>query len=200
MRKCLQWILRIALIAVVFIFGYYIWTSYISAVNESREATCVSNMRMLTQSIIIYTQDHDGRLPDAKAWIKEITSGFHLIRDYGDPFDCVSSDHIGSITQPDYFMFASPDGGFLSGMKTTAISQSASTPCIAELKFPETKASYVASRNTSPMQIIDMIAFRHRKSNERKQGTNIVFCDGHVKYFHTDEINAGLFEQLYSIH
>ena len=65
MRKTAFTLIELLIVlAIVAILAAILMPTFLSAREQARKATCVSNMRQLGMALIIYAQDNDDRLPD----------------------------------------------------------------------------------------------------------------------------------------
>ena len=151
-------------IAAVFIWGsFFTWPAIVAAQRASLGVACVSNLRQLSQGMLQYSEDHDGYLPPAHAWLD--LEPLQNPRNFGCP-EAMRIDR-----GPGYAMLAA-----LSSMRTSKATTPAAMPMIFD--------SNLKGRN--PAGRLDSLPNPPRHGTPRPYGdqiphNNVAYADGHVR-------------------
>jgi prepilin-type N-terminal cleavage/methylation domain-containing protein/prepilin-type processing-associated H-X9-DG protein len=156
----------LVVIAIIAILAAILFPVFARAREKARQTTCQSNQRQLVAGILMWSQDHDEKLPKFGEW-QSISSDQKA-------FDCPSTSQIGN----DYFYFgASRNGneGMLSSLVLGDIDTPHETPVITDNK-PGTPI-YVDSGTNDYIRLSDVT----NKMDVRHSNSCIAaWLDGHV--------------------
>ncbi len=176
----------LVVIAIIAILAAILFPVFAKAREKARQNTCLNNQRQLVLGILMYVQDHEETLPLAKGWHGEIGANYGIT---GKSWDCPTSSHIGSATNPDYFYVA---GSFLSGVALGDISKPERAPVIVDLKKSANAVPYVNDNgDNDPDVAVAQVDTRHH------DGANFAYLDGHVAWVAKPRISAATF--MYSM-
>ena len=177
----------LVVIAIIAVLAAILFPVFAKAREKANLTACINNVRQLTTSVLIYAQDNDEMLPAGQNWM-------NLINVTGAVWDCPTSNHIGTSTDPDYFFIGgqTPTSGaltarsFLSSAPIGNISNPSAAPMIADFALTGTPPACVSDGGNQSFPLA-LSCFYLGHTNSATVG----FVDGHVASVPQAQINAG---------
>lgn len=166
----------LVVIAIIAILAAILFPVFGKAREKARQTACMNNQRQIATAMLMYTQDHDERLPRYDAW----TGGLELPPKI---FDCPTSSYKGNAGKSDYFFLASflPGKGNATGLLSSRslgeLQKPTETPMILEQQAV-TEAYVLCGPTETALSItnrvLPKVEYRHAS------GTIVAYLDGHV--------------------
>jgi prepilin-type N-terminal cleavage/methylation domain-containing protein/prepilin-type processing-associated H-X9-DG protein len=191
----------LVVIAIIAILAAILFPVFARARENARKSTCQSNLKQLSQAVLMYAQDYDETLPGANCEALDAGRCWNLvaypyIKNTG-VFRC-PSDAAPLLIEPG----ANPCGGSFKGVPASAVAHHLSygfnlqqpNRALSQIQEVSSVMMLIESKHPwaevgpqPPYNYVAWSAVRNRHS----EGSNIAFMDGHVKWFKSDAILAG---------
>jgi prepilin-type N-terminal cleavage/methylation domain-containing protein/prepilin-type processing-associated H-X9-DG protein len=174
----------LVVIAIIAILAAILFPVFAKAREKARQNTCMNNLRQIGVGIMMFVQDHDEKMPEAKTWTSELNGSYGLT---GKVWDCPTVSHSGTESAPDYFYVA---GSFLSGSALGDIKSPDSSLMLADLKSPGSNPPYINHPKDDPNMISKAAALIDARHNK---AAVLCFCDGHIEIALSNAITPFMF-------
>ncbi|MHB9106413.1 MAG: type II secretion system protein [Armatimonadota bacterium] len=185
----------LVVIAIIGILAAILFPVFARARERGYTASCISNQRQLAIGIQARAQDNSGNLPLPGTWIDAVgLSGDAKI------YDCPSSRHKGSPSDPDYgmnaFLYDLDEGGGIAELSSALIENPAAIELTTDIKGMTEPSSgdTLLDNFVNPFPRSPTVAGFGLGSNteRRHQEASVVsFLDGHVALLKHLDLGAG---------
>jgi prepilin-type N-terminal cleavage/methylation domain-containing protein/prepilin-type processing-associated H-X9-DG protein len=211
----------LVVIAIIAILAAILFPVFAQAREKARQIACLSNMKQLGTGIMMYAQDYDETLAgnakdnaglapqngfmdpaDPRNWARETQPYIKNLDILKCPDSVARSQVPASLIAPNasYFEVAQPPwantsyllNGIVSGKPLAAI------PAPANIVFLHEGYAYGRVAQNRPLKVSTTSAqytqFDHLLyDRQHMEGANLLFCDGHAKWWKKTNINAPMF-------
>jgi len=207
----------LVVIAIIAILAAILFPAFARARENARKTSCLSNLKQIGLGVMQYTQDYDEQLPgatDGDTTGKNQLGGWMYYTGFGRPAAFVPSN--GSlypyVKSSQIFVCPSDSLGQTAGNSyainacVTALDRTATPgfkfkPGLAMAAFQDTtqwmllseEGGSTAGQDTTDDGYISIVA-GNTLAQRHFEGSNILFMDGHAKYFPNSRAYAGHFE------
>ena len=209
----------LVVIAVITILAAILFPVFAQARDKARAATCLSNCKQIGTGLMMYAQDYDETLPGNQ----NDNAGHNLARGFVDNADprnwaretqpyiknlrvliCPETSARSSLTivgpNVPYHEVPSPPGANTSYMMNGIINSAplAKIPEPADIIFLHEYAGYGRTAQVRPHKVnatsTEWHEFNHTLyDRQHNEGANLLFCDGHAKWFKKTNIKYTMF-------
>jgi len=208
-------------IAIIAILAAILFPVFAQAREKARQAACLSNMKQIGMGLMMYTQDYDELLPgnnlddagkaptngfmdpaDLRNWARDTQSYIKNLAVLKCP-DTMPRSQVPStiiapnaayneVDQPPWANTSYLLNGITSGKPLAVIQAPADTVYLHEYlaygRVAQLRPMHTSA--TSPQyKQFDHITYDRQHSD----GANILFCDGHAKWYKKTNLNAAMF-------
>ena len=208
-RRAFTLIELLVVIAIISILAGMIFPSFARAREMARRTSCASNMKQIGLGLVQYTQDYDERYPRAGNyqgwangghWVKgfknqamaKLTSGEKYAAEPGEKADVAGGALFTYVKSTQIFVCPSTRDGretglsysmncALSGASEFAVQSSTEVALLVDEAFPADGYFWATNDATSSDQMTSV----------HNGGGNILFVDGHVKFYPFGRFPAG---------
>lgn len=178
----------LVVIAIIAILAAILFPAFARARENARRTSCLSNVKQIALSALMYTQDYDERLVPAKDSATPILGWYQILQPYiksNQALFC-PSDSGSNSGQPAiynnisygwnwYYLTYLPNGNFTSGgLPLAAISAPSQT-----IMLGDSQGDIAPYDSTS----IDTNSIPLLSPGRHLEGMNMAFVDGHAKWF-----------------
>jgi prepilin-type N-terminal cleavage/methylation domain-containing protein/prepilin-type processing-associated H-X9-DG protein len=186
MRRGFTLIELLVVIAIIAILAAILFPVFARAREKARQATCGSNLKQWMTSALMYAQDYDERFPQ------------HGTRCSGDPThvnDVCQLDKLQPYVKNTQLRECPSNPGVVDYGWNLAHSDIWGGPILAKFRFPsETVVLACTNRGAPyirwPKGTNCCTATTACLSDWHNEGTNIGFCDGHVKWMKLSAVES----------
>lgn len=178
----------LVVIAIIAILAAILFPVFSKAREKAMQSSCISNQKNLALAFMVWSQDHDEKLPAKENWQAALDVPSKI-------FNCPTNSHVGTTNDPDYFYVA---GSFLDGIAIAEIEDQAAAPLTADWKYVGQwqTGAYITNDPKDPVTnlgIHDAAAAVDNVDAKRHNGYAIMsFLDGHVERLEAAAITTGL--------
>jgi type II secretory pathway pseudopilin PulG len=209
----------LVVIAIICILAALLFPVFSKARESARRASCSSNMRQLGMACLQYTEDYDERFPDAYdgpyidtdppsklggwiyyAWFADATSHNSFNPSMGSLYSYVKSsqvyvcpdDNIGQATGNSYSINGCLENSsptipyFATGITLANVDDVSSIMLFGEEGDKFAIGPVLSSSNDGFLNLTSGDGLSDRHTN----GSDVDFVDGHVKWYHVEQIHA----------
>jgi prepilin-type N-terminal cleavage/methylation domain-containing protein/prepilin-type processing-associated H-X9-DG protein len=176
----------LVVIAIIAILAAILFPVFARAREKARQTVCLSNLRQIATSMVMYAQDHNQSFPLAETWDSDIAVS-------KDVLACPTKGK--SSSDPAYFFVGGPSNAtgtpsFLSGVSQADVNQPSDTVLIGETKSGD---DYVKDSGLNDTAVALAMTDVNRHSN----GAMFAYVDGHATWLKNDQISQVNF--IYSV-
>ncbi len=179
----------LVVIAIIAILAAILFPVFARARENARRTSCLSNLKQIGLGIMQYTQDYDEKLPLYSYSGTTLGNWASVSQPYVKStqlFECPSG---GQKYAPPYSRWATDPGtsgaygynweylGAGEAISLAAIEETARTIMSGEITGTENMTAYYAHKPAIPTYDANNAYTRHL------DGSNVLFCDGHAKFF-----------------
>jgi prepilin-type N-terminal cleavage/methylation domain-containing protein/prepilin-type processing-associated H-X9-DG protein len=172
----------LVVIAIIAILAAMLFPVFSKARDKANQTTCLNNLRQITSAFLMFVQDHDETLPEAKAWMTEM--GEYVTA--GKSWDCPSNNHTGRADEPDYFYVA---GSFLAKAAVGDVKEPDQAPLLGDANSPGDAPSYIVHGATDYLDKAVLLTGKTRHHD----GANFGFLDGHTSWVSQADLTCSFF-------
>ncbi len=169
----------LVVIAIISILAAILFPVFGKAREKARQGACMSNLKQLGHAVMLYLQDYDEIFPAHSAvglddWHKTLNNNYIKNTNI---FKCPSHpDYVWNAKMSYGYNYSWLSTGTRKGVSLSQIVNPSETIIIADAGVD----FVIAPLNTNP---------NHKVSDRHSGGANVLFADGHVKWYLFDTID-----------
>jgi prepilin-type processing-associated H-X9-DG protein len=179
-------LLEIAITCLALMFAAVLLFPIVASADDNGVTTCLQRQRALAAALVMWAQDHDGKLPPAATWNTGLSKAYHLD---GKAFDCPASPLAGSEANPDFFYVGG--GHFLAGVAVKDVANPALAPLVGDRKVVEgASASFINADADNPADLAKPFALVDARHGD---GAVFAYVDGHAALVPAAQLHPAIF-------
>jgi prepilin-type N-terminal cleavage/methylation domain-containing protein/prepilin-type processing-associated H-X9-DG protein len=186
----------LVVIAIIAILASILFPVFARARENARRSSCLSNLKQIGLGIMQYTQDYDEKLPLYFYSGSVLGNWASVSQPYVKStqlFECPSG---GQKYAPPYSRWPTDPGtsgaygynweflGAADSISLAAIEETARTLMVGEITGLENMTAQYKPRSAEPDFDLNNAYTRHL------EGSNVLFCDGHVKWYNATSLKG----------